>query len=63
MDVIDFKWLIIGKWNLLLKVFFNLIKNVLEVVEDKGKIKIEYYFDEGYIYIKVSDMGVGIFEE
>ncbi|MEM5008776.1 ATP-binding protein [Priestia megaterium] len=63
MDAIDSKRLIIGKRNLLLKALFNLIKNALEAVEDKGKIKIEHYFDEGYIHIKVSDTGVGIPEE
>ncbi|HZG73315.1 MAG TPA: ATP-binding protein [Chondromyces sp.] len=54
---------VVGKRNLLLKAFFNLIKNAIEAIPDKGKIRIEHYYKEGWVQIKVSDTGVGIPED
>ncbi|MED4437559.1 ATP-binding protein [Priestia megaterium] len=54
---------VIGKRNLLLKVFFNLIKNALEAIPGKGKIGIEHYYKNGWIHIKVSDTGIGVSED
>ena len=54
---------VIGKRNLLLKAFFNLIKNAIEAIPDKGKIRIEHFFKNGWIHIKVSDTGVGVPED
>ncbi|HZG73121.1 MAG TPA: ATP-binding protein [Chondromyces sp.] len=54
---------VIGKRNLLLKAFFNLIKNALEAIPGKGKIRIEHYHRDGWIHVKVSDTGIGISEE
>lgn len=54
---------VIGKRNLLLKAFFNLIKNAIEAIPDKGKIRIEHYYKNGWIHIKVSDTGVGVPED
>ncbi|WP_243296259.1 two-component system sensor histidine kinase NtrB [Bacillus litorisediminis] len=54
---------IMGKKNLLLKAFFNLLKNAFEAIEDKGKIILEHYFKDGFIHIKISDTGVGIPED
>ena len=54
---------VVGKKNLFLKSFFNLIKNAIESIQDKGKIRIEHYYENGWIHIKVSDTGVGIAED
>ncbi|MBT2757919.1 PAS domain S-box protein [Mesobacillus foraminis] len=54
---------LVGKRNLLLKAFFNLIKNALEAIPDKGDIKIEHYYQNGFINIKICDTGVGISED
>ncbi len=54
---------ILGKKNLYLKAFFNLIKNALEAIHEKGKIKISHYCDNEWVYIKVADTGVGVPEE
>ncbi|WP_245629917.1 ATP-binding protein [Domibacillus robiginosus] len=54
---------ILGKKNLYLKAFFNLIKNALEAIHEKGKIKISHYCDSQWVYIKVADTGVGVPEE
>lgn len=54
---------VIGKRNLFQKAFFNLIKNALEAIEDKGKIKIEHYCENEWIHVKVSDSGIGIAPE
>jgi len=63
MDLRDPDRLIRGKKNLFLKAFFNLIKNALEAIPSKGKIRIEHYFEDGFIYVKISDDGVGIPKE
>ncbi|MCM3587827.1 ATP-binding protein [Mesobacillus maritimus] len=63
LDLKDPERKVVGKRNLLLKAFFNLIKNSIEAIPDKGKIRIEHYYDNGSIHIKVSDTGVGISED
>ncbi|WP_251027966.1 MULTISPECIES: nitrogen regulation protein NR(II) [unclassified Bacillus (in: firmicutes)] len=63
MDLKDSDKRFYGKKNLLLKSFFNLIKNAIEAIIDDGKIKIEHYYHGGWIHIKVSDTGQGIPEE
>ena len=60
MDLRDSDQFIYGKKNLFLKAFFNLIKNALEAIPSKGKIKIEHYFKNDSIHIKISDNGIGI---
>lgn len=52
-----------GKRNLLLKSFFNLIKNAIEAIKGTGKISIEHYHCSGWNHIKVSDTGEGIPED
>jgi two-component system sporulation sensor kinase A len=52
-----------GKKNSFLKAFFNLIKNAFEAIEDNGKLKIEHYYQNGWVHIKISDTGVGIPQE
>jgi len=54
---------VLGKKNLYLKAFFNLIKNALEAIHEKGKIRISHYCDNEWVYIKVADTGVGVPEE
>ncbi|MFX3675023.1 MAG: nitrogen regulation protein NR(II) [Paenisporosarcina sp.] len=63
MDLRDPDKLIQGKKNLFLKAFFNLIKNALEAIPSKGKIRIEHYFEDGFVYVKISDNGVGVPKE
>lgn len=60
MDLRNSDQMIIGKKNLFLKAFFNLIKNALEAMPEKGKIRIEHYFQGDCIYVKIMDNGVGI---
>lgn len=63
MDVRNSDKTIMGKRNLFLKAFFNLIKNAIEAIEGKGKIKIEHFYRNECVHIKVSDTGVGIPKE
>ncbi|WP_274649372.1 ATP-binding protein [Paenibacillus humicola] len=51
---------IVGKKNLILKAFFNLIKNAVEAIEGKGELVVEHYFRNGTIHVKIQDSGVGI---
>ncbi|OLN23748.1 PAS domain-containing sensor histidine kinase [Domibacillus antri] len=60
MDLRDSEKTMLGKRNLFLKAFFNLIKNAVEAIEDKGKITIQHYYENEQIHIKVIDSGVGI---
>jgi two-component system, sporulation sensor kinase A len=62
-DIRDSGIILVGEKNSFLKAFFNLIKNAIEAIEGKGKIKIEHYYQVGWIHIKVSDTGVGIPQE
>lgn len=63
LDLRDSDRKVVGKKNLLLKALFNLVKNAIEAIQDRGKIKIEHYYKNGWIHIKVSDTGVGIAED
>jgi two-component system, sporulation sensor kinase A len=63
LDLRDSDRKVVGKKNLFLKALFNLIKNAIEAIENKGKIRIEHYYKNGWIHIKVSDTGVGIGED
>jgi two-component system, sporulation sensor kinase A len=63
MDLRDSHMKFYGKRNLLLKSFFNLIKNAIEAITYNGKIKIEHYYNGGWIHIMVSDSGQGIPED
>ncbi|WP_019413775.1 PAS domain-containing sensor histidine kinase [Paenisporosarcina sp. TG20] len=60
MDIRDCDKHIFGKKNLYLKAFFNLIKNALEAMPTKGKLRIEHYFQNDSVNVKVIDTGVGI---
>jgi two-component system sporulation sensor kinase A len=59
-DIRDQGIFIMGKKNSFLKAFFNLIKNAIEAMDGNGKLKIEYYYNNGWIHFKLSDTGVGI---
>ncbi|MDQ0201406.1 two-component system sensor histidine kinase NtrB [Neobacillus ginsengisoli] len=63
LDLRDSEKKIVGKRNLFQKAFFNLLKNSLEAIEDKGKIRIEHYYKNDWIHIKVTDSGIGIPKE
>jgi two-component system sporulation sensor kinase A len=60
LDLRDSDRFIYGKKNLFLKAFFNLIKNALESMPSKGKIKIEHYYKNESVHVKISDNGVGV---
>lgn len=60
MDIRDCRKHIYGKKNLYLKAFFNLIKNAIESMPTKGKLRIEHYFQDELVNIKIIDTGVGI---
>lgn len=45
------------------QVFFNIIINALQSMEEKGKIKISTSVDSNYVYVTVSDTGSGISKE
>ncbi|WP_249865528.1 two-component system sensor histidine kinase NtrB [Paenibacillus konkukensis] len=49
-----------GKKNLILKAFFNLLKNAIEAIDGKGEITIEHFFKNDMVHIKISDTGKGI---
>ena len=63
MDVQDCDKHILGKKNLYLKAFFNLMKNAVEAMPLKGTLRIEHYFQDDYVHVKISDTGVGIPKE
>ncbi|KIL44601.1 ATP-binding protein [Jeotgalibacillus soli] len=56
----DSNMIILGKKNLFLKAFFNLLKNALEAMNNNGIIRVEHYYEDNMIHIKVSDTGIGI---
>lgn len=60
MDIRDCGKHIFGKKNLYLKAFFNLIKNALEAMPSKGKLRIQHYFQNDCVNVKIIDTGVGI---
>jgi signal transduction histidine kinase len=45
------------------QVFMNLLVNACQAIEGKGQIRIRTYFDDGKIYVKISDTGKGIPEK
>jgi two-component system sporulation sensor kinase A len=51
---------LLGKKNMLVKSFFNIIKNAIEAIDGKGKIIIEYDVTDGMANIKITDTGIGI---
>ena len=55
--------LIKGNAQRLGQVFINLLVNATQAIEDKGKITIKTYQQDGYICLDVSDTGKGIPEE
>jgi two-component system sporulation sensor kinase A len=63
MDLRDSEKTIRGKKNLFLKAFFNLITNAFDAIEGEGKIKIEHFYKNECIHVKVSDTGIGVPEE
>lgn len=60
---IDKDYYLYAKRNILIKCFFNLIKNAIEAIEDRGVITVEHYISDSMINIKISDTGVGISQE
>jgi anti-anti-sigma factor len=51
---------ILGKRNLLKKALFNLVKNAIEAIPEKGKVYIEHYLDRDRSIITIRDTGTGI---
>ncbi|WP_066048824.1 ATP-binding protein [Robertmurraya korlensis] len=49
-----------GKRNILMKAFFNLIKNAFEAIEESGNILIEQRVIDTYVLVKITDTGKGI---
>lgn len=54
---------IVGKRNQLKKAIFNLLKNAFEAIPEKGTITIKHYKSGNYLFLSISDTGVGIPEE
>ncbi len=55
--------IIYGKRNQLKKAFFNLLKNAFEAIPNEGTISIEHYRMDDFIYVIISDTGVGVPKE
>jgi rsbT co-antagonist protein RsbR len=55
--------IIYGKRNQLKKAFFNLLKNAFEAIPNEGTITIEHYRAGDFIYVIISDTGVGVPKE
>ncbi len=51
---------IYGKRNQLKKAFFNLLKNAFEAIPNEGIIAIEHYRMGDFVYVIISDTGVGV---
>ena len=47
----------------LLQVFVNILINALDAIEGKGTINVKSSSDDEYVYITISDNGMGIPEE
>jgi two-component system, sporulation sensor kinase A len=62
-DFQDAEVKITGQKNMLIKAFFNLVKNAIEAINDKGKITIHHFYTNGYLHITIGDTGVGIPED
>lgn len=54
---------IIGDKKQIQEVFFNLIRNAAQAIQEKGKITINAREDNGKVYIEVEDTGHGIPED
>jgi anti-anti-sigma factor len=55
--------IIYGKRNQLKKAFFNLLKNAFEAIPNEGIITIEHYRMGDFVYVIISDTGVGVPKE
>jgi anti-anti-sigma factor len=55
--------IIYGKRNQLKKAFFNLLKNAFEAIPKEGIITIEHYRMGDFIYVIISDTGIGVPKE
>jgi anti-anti-sigma factor len=55
--------IIYGKRNQLKKAFFNLLKNAFEAIPNEGIITIEHYRSGDFVYVIISDTGVGVPKE
>lgn len=55
--------IIYGKRNQLKKAFFNLLKNAFEAIPNEGVITIDHYHSGDYVYVIISDTGVGVPKE
>jgi anti-anti-sigma regulatory factor/two-component sensor histidine kinase len=51
---------IYGKKNQLKKALFNLIKNAIEAIPEKGKISVYHHTNESQAILRIKDTGVGI---
>ncbi|MDP4086930.1 MAG: ATP-binding protein [Bacillota bacterium] len=60
LDLRDSEKKIVGKKNLFQRALFNLMKNAVEAIEEKGLISIEHFYKDEYVHIRISDSGVGI---
>ena len=49
-----------GDANRLRQVLINLLDNAFKYNKDCGEIKVEAFSEKGFVYIKVSDSGIGI---
>ncbi|WP_394188166.1 ATP-binding protein [Paenisporosarcina quisquiliarum] len=63
LDLRDSDQCIYGKRNLFLKAFFNLIKNALEAMPSEGKIRIEHFYKDNSVYVKIIDTGIGVHKD
>ncbi|WP_051188213.1 ATP-binding protein [Brevibacillus thermoruber] len=54
---------ICGKRNQLKKAFFNLLKNAFEAIPHEGIISIEHYRMGDFVFVSISDTGVGVPQE
>jgi len=52
-----------GQKQRLQQVFLNLLVNAAQAIQEKGEIFVKTYMENEYIYIEISDTGVGIAEE
>ncbi|MFV2050921.1 two-component system sensor histidine kinase NtrB [Metabacillus sp. YM-086] len=62
-DFKDRQQVFMGKKNILVKAFFNLIKNAIEAIEGEGKITIKHFVKDQVVHIVISDTGVGMKKE
>ena len=56
----DCDTIIFGQRNMIKKAFFNLIKNALEAMPDKGELTITHRVSDDKLTIKITDTGIGI---